>query len=174
MPAFAGLFAPRWREDARGCVVGLTQYSTKHHLARAALEAVCFQVCDVMHAMRADSGVALARLRVDGGMTANALLLQTQADLLGIPVERAANAEATAWGAAIAAGLAVGVWRDVHEVQVKVMAAVAEADAATSATTAVGRVFEPRIGDEQREREMRAWNKAVQRSLNWVDAPAKL
>jgi glycerol kinase len=216
VPAFSGLFAPHWREDARGVLCGLTQYSTRHHIARAVLEAICFQVrfrfsclscaandtsyslviylthtflsspldlkptrpqvCEVMNAMHADSGVRLRRLRVDGGMTANALLLQTQADLLGITVERAHNAEATAFGAAIAAGLAVGVWRDTNEVASCVATATASASASSSLAAASEgsgaasqRLFESSMSDEVRSARMQLWSKAVARSLDWVE-----
>ncbi len=114
MPAFSGLFAPYWRDDARGVIVGLTRYANRGHIARAALEAVAFQTKEVLDAMNADSGVALAALKVDGGMVGNELLMQFQADLLGVPVVRPAVAETTALGAAYAAGLAVGFWEDVE------------------------------------------------------------
>jgi glycerol kinase len=162
VPAFSGLFAPRWREDARGAIVGLTQYTTKHHLARATFEAVCFQTCDVMQAMEADSGVHLQRLRVDGGMTASDLMLQTQADLLGIPIERAIDAEATAFGAAVSAGLAVGFWRDTADVMQRVRGAAEAAHVSVH-------VFRPAISAESRVERLRMWNKAVQRSLEWVE-----
>ena len=117
MPAFSGLFAPYWRADARGAIVGLTRYVNRGHLARAALEATAFQTREVVDAMRADSGVELTELRVDGGMVANELLMQIQADQLGVPVVRPAVAETTALGAAYAAGLAVGYWADTDELQ---------------------------------------------------------
>ncbi len=123
VPAFSGLFAPYWRQDARGVLVGLSQYSTKSHFARAVYEATCFQVVDVINAMQGDSGVPLQRLKVDGGMTASDLLLQTQADLLNLPVVRASNPESTALGAAIAAGLAVRFWTDLAHVTACVDAA---------------------------------------------------
>jgi glycerol kinase len=134
------------------------------------------QVCEVMNAMHADSGVRLRRLRVDGGMTANTLLLQTQADLLGITVERAHNAEATAFGAAIAAGLAVGVWRDTNEVAACVASAAGSAASAAAAdkalepnAAAAQRVFESSMSDELRAARMQLWSKAVTRSLDWVE-----
>src|SRR6185312_4695347 len=115
VPAFSGLFAPHWRSDARGAIVGLTRYVTKAHLARAALEAAAFQSYEVIEAMRADSGVELTELKVDGGMVANDLLMQFQADLLGVDVVRPVVTETTALGAAYAAGLAVGFWESTDE-----------------------------------------------------------
>ena len=114
MPAFSGLFAPHWREDARGVMVGLTSYVTKGHLARAVLEATGWQTKDVVDAMNADSGLGLTKLKVDGGMTANNLLMQFVADVLDVPVERPMIAETVSLGAAYAAGLAVGYWADVE------------------------------------------------------------
>src|SRR5207244_7514389 len=113
VPAFSGLFAPYWRSDARGAIVGLTRYVNKGHLARAVLEATAFQTKEVVDAMNADSGVELESLKVDGGMVGNELLMQFQADILGVPVIRRVVAETTALGAAYAAGLAVGVWNGV-------------------------------------------------------------
>lgn len=112
VPAFSGLFAPYWRSDARGALVGLTRYVAKAHIARAALESTAFQTRDVIEAVATDAGLALTELRVDGGMTKNDLLLQFQADILGLPVVRPEVVETTALGAAYAAGLAVGVWPD--------------------------------------------------------------
>ncbi|MCW2566522.1 MAG: glycerol kinase, partial [Mycobacterium sp.] len=117
VPAFSGLFAPYWRSDARGAIVGLSRYNTNAHLARAALEAICYQSRDVSEAMEQDSGVHVDVLKVDGGVTANSLCMQMQADILGVPVSRPVVAETTALGAAYAAGLAVGVWQDSVEVR---------------------------------------------------------
>ncbi len=114
MPAFSGLYAPRWQPDARGIIVGLTSYITKGHLARAVLEATAWQTAEVVDAMVADSGIGLRRLKVDGGMTANHLLMQVVADVLGVPVERPLVSESVSLGAAYAAGLAVGYWSDLQ------------------------------------------------------------
>jgi len=150
VPAFSGLFAPRWREDARGVIVGLTQYTNKAHLARATLEAVCFQTREVLDAMEKDSGVALKRLKVDGGMTKSDIMLATQADVLGISVVRPKNMETTAFGAAYAAGLAVGVWEKNKPLPME-----------------DSRVFEPSISAEEREKRLIGWRKAVERTLDW-------
>ena len=117
MPAFSGLFAPYWRSDARGAIVGLSRFNTNAHLARATLEAICYQSRDVVEAMEQDSGVTLDVLKVDGGVTANELCMQIQADILGVPVSRPVVAETTALGAAYAAGLAVGFWTDTDELR---------------------------------------------------------
>ncbi len=154
VPAFSGLYAPHWRPDARGALVGLTRYVTRDHLARAVLEATAFQTREVLEAMRADSGVELTELRVDGGMVVNDLLMQIQADLLGVPVVRPKVVETTALGAAYAAGLAVGLWTGTDEVR---------------ARWEPGRRWEPALADDERERRFRLWRKAVQRTLDWVD-----
>jgi glycerol kinase len=154
VPAFSGLYAPHWRESARGIIAGLTRYSTKAHIARAALEAAAFQTLDMLEAMAADSGVALAELRVDGGMAANDLLMQFQADLLGAPVVRPRCIETTALGAAHAAGLAAGVWKDTAE-----LAALWRAE----------RRFAPRMAGAERDRRIAKWRKAVTRSFDWTD-----
>lgn len=154
VPAFSGLFAPYWRPDARGVVAGLTRYVTKAHLARASLEAVALQTREVADAMEADSGVTLAELRVDGGMTANDLLMQTQADLLGVDVVRPVVAETTALGAAYAAGLAVGYWSSTDEIV---------------ANWALDKRWSPQRDEAWRARELRRWRKAVARTLDWVD-----
>lgn len=154
VPAFSGLFAPHWRPDARGAIVGLTHYITKGHVARAALEATAFQTRDVVDAMVADSGVHLDELKVDGGMVVNDLLMQFQADILGVPVVRPAITETTALGAAYAAGLAVGYWRDIDELR---------------AHWAEDRRWVPRMDADRREREIRNWRKATSRSLDWVE-----
>lgn len=154
VPAFSGLFAPHWRADARGAVVGLTRFVTKGHLARAVLEATAFQTREVLDAMDADSGVDLTELRVDGGMVGNELLMQFQADLLDVPVIRPRIAETTALGAAYAAGLAVGLWSSLDEL---------------SAKWAEDRRWEPQMPAQERERLYRQWQKAVTKSLDWVD-----
>ncbi len=154
VPAFSGLFAPYWRPDARGAIVGLSRFHTRAHLARAALEAICFQTRDVLDAMVRDSGVRLAVLKVDGGATINNLLMQLQADILGVPVVRPIVAETTALGAAYAAGLAVGFWPDL--------------DALRRQWTA-DREWTPRWSADQRDAAHRVWLKAVERSLDWID-----
>ncbi len=154
VPAFSGLFAPYWRGDARGAIVGLTRYVTKGHLARAALEATAFQTREVADAMERDSGVRLSALKVDGGMVANDLLMQFQADLLGVPVVRPAVAETTALGAAYAAGLATGVWSDTEELR---------------RNWREGRRWAPRMDEGVRERLYRDWKRAVERTFGWVE-----
>ena len=153
VPAFSGLFAPHWRSDARGVIVGLTRFATKAHIARAALEATAFQTKEVIDAMRADSGADLAELRVDGGMVANELLMQFQADLLGVPVIRPVVAETTALGAAYAAGLAEGVWGSIDDLR---------------ANWAEDRRFIPAMEHDVREWLNSRWRQAVERTLNWV------
>ena len=154
VPAFSGLFAPHWRADARGVIVGLTRYVTSGHLARAALEATAFQTREVLEAMNADAGVPLTELRVDGGMVGNDLLMQFQADILGIPVVRPVVTETTALGAAYAAGLAVGYWSGPDELR---------------RNWAEDRRWQPRMDDRTRDREYRHWTKAVARSMDWVE-----
>ena len=154
VPAFSGLFAPHWRPDARGVIAGLTGYVTRGHLARAVLEASAWQTRDVVDAMNADSDVTLRRLRVDGGMTANSLLMQFLADVLDVPVVRPAVSETTCLGAAYAAGLAVGFWPDLDTLRTQW-----RADA----------VWEPAMDPAHRDRELRNWRKAVQRTLDWVE-----
>jgi glycerol kinase len=154
VPAFSGLFAPYWRSDARGAIVGLSRFNTDAHLARATLESVCYQTRDVVEAMAADSGVPLDVLKVDGGITANSLCMQLQADILGVPVSRPVVAETTALGAAYAAGLAVGFWSDPQELRVN---------------WNESERWQPTWSDERRERSYRSWKKAVQRTLDWVD-----
>ncbi|UOR00276.1 glycerol kinase GlpK [Leucobacter allii] len=154
VPAFSGLFAPYWRPDARGAIVGLTRYSNRGHIARAALEAVAFQTRDVLDAVNADAGVPLTELRVDGGMVANEALMQFQADLLGVPVVRPEVTETTALGAAYAAGLAVGFWSGLDELRGK---------------WREDRRWEPAFDPAERERRVRAWRKAVTKSMDWVD-----
>jgi glycerol kinase len=154
VPAFSGLFAPHWRPDARGVVVGLTRYANRGHLARAALEATAFQTREVVDAMQADSDVALRELRVDGGMVVNDTLMQFQANLLGVPVVRPVVTETTALGAAYAAGLAVGFWAGLDDLQQH---------------WAEDRRWLPSRDGDWREREMRRWAKAVERTLGWVE-----
>jgi glycerol kinase len=152
VPAFSGLFAPHWRSDARGAIVGLTRFVNRGHLARAALEAAAFQSHEVIEAMNADSGVPLTELKVDGGMVANDLLMQFQADLLGVDVVRPVVAETTALGAAYAAGLAVGFWSGTDEL---------------TANWAQDRRWTPSMPDDERRRLLGQWAKAVQRTLDW-------
>ncbi|WP_087874244.1 glycerol kinase GlpK [Arthrobacter globiformis] len=153
VPAFSGLFAPYWRSDARGAIVGLTRYVDKNHIARAALEATAFQTREVLDAVNADSGVPLRELKVDGGMVANDALMQFQADILGVPVIRPQVIETTALGAAYAAGLAVGVWKDLGEL---------------SANWSEDARWEPQTDKAEQERQMRLWKKAVTKSMGWV------
>ncbi|MGK0715789.1 glycerol kinase GlpK [Leucobacter sp. W1153] len=154
VPAFSGLFAPRWQPDARGAIVGLTRFVTRAHLVRAASEACAYQTVEVIDAAAADTGVALTELKVDGGGSASDMMMQFQADLLGIDVVRPQVLETTALGAAFAAGLATGVWAGKHEL---------------SALVREGRRWMPRMDTVDRERLLRLWNKAVERSLDWVD-----
>ncbi|HWA21559.1 MAG TPA: FGGY-family carbohydrate kinase, partial [Caulobacterales bacterium] len=154
VPAFSGLFAPYWRSDARGVIAGLTGYVTKAHLARAVLEAAAWQVRELVDAMNADSGVALKTLKADGGMTANNLLMQIQADVLDAPVVRPAVTETTCLGAAYAAGLAVGYWPDME---------------ALRANWRKDAEWQPAITAEARARAYAQWKKAVTRTMDWVD-----
>ncbi|MCL3818114.1 glycerol kinase GlpK [Aeromicrobium wangtongii] len=154
VPAFSGLFAPYWRSDARGVIVGLSRYNSVAHIARAALEAICYQSRDVVDAMIADADLDLEILRVDGGVTANELCMQIQADILGVPVSRPVVAETTALGAAYAAGLAVGFWSSADEL-------VANWNESMR--------WEPTSTPEQRDTGHAEWKKAVERTLGWVD-----
>jgi glycerol kinase len=154
VPAFAGLFAPHWRSDARGVIAGLTGYITKGHLARAVLEATAWQTREVVEAMNSDAGVELSTLKVDGGMTANNLLMQSIADVLDVPVVRPLVAETVSLGAAYAAGVAVGFWPDVESLRDNWHKA--------------GEWF-PAMDGATRERGYRKWRKAVQRTFDWVD-----
>jgi glycerol kinase len=154
VPAFSGLFAPYWRSDARGAIVGLSRFNTNAHLARATLEAICYQSVDVADAMYKDSGVELEVLRVDGGVTANDLCMQIQADVLGVPVSRPVVAETTALGAAYAAGLAVGFWNNTDELR---------------ENWNESKRWQPEWDDEQRAAGIATWRKAIERTLNWVD-----
>ncbi|GAA4418534.1 glycerol kinase GlpK [Georgenia halophila] len=154
VPAFSGLFAPYWKADARGALVGLTRYVNKGHLARAVLEATGFQTREVDDAMRADSGVELKELKVDGGMVQNETLMQFQADILGVPVVRPKVAETTALGAAYAAGIAVGYWNGEQDV---------------IDNWVEDKRWEPQMEEEERERIYRLWKKAVTKTFEWVD-----
>ncbi|HVN01775.1 MAG TPA: glycerol kinase GlpK [Caulobacteraceae bacterium] len=154
VPAFAGLFAPHWRSDARGVIAGLTGYVGKGHIARAVLEAVAWQTREVVDAMAADAGAPLTSLKADGGMTANDLLMQIQADVLDVPVVRPAVTETTCLGAAYAAGLAVGFWPDL---------------ATLKAQWRKDAEWTPAMAPDVRAREYRQWKKAVERTLNWVE-----
>lgn len=154
VPAFSGLFAPHWRPDARGALVGLTRYINKGHIARAALEATAFQTLEVLEALNADSGVALNELKVDGGMTKNNTLMQFQADILGVPVISPVIAETTALGAAYAAGLAVGYWESLDQLRNK---------------WREGRRWLPTMEQADRQTRIAQWKKAVTRTLDWVD-----
>jgi glycerol kinase len=154
VPAFSGLFAPYWRSDARGAIVGLSRFNTNAHLARATLEAICYQSKDVADAMEKDSGVKLDVLKVDGGVTANELAMQMQADILGVPVSKPVVAETTALGAAYAAGLAVGFWKTKEELV---------------QNWNEDKRWSPQWTDEQRTNGYAGWQKAVQRTLDWVD-----
>ncbi len=154
VPAFSGLFAPYWRSDARGAIVGLSRFNSNAHIARATLEAICYQSRDVVDAMAADSGVPLKVLKVDGGVTLNELCMQIQADVLGVDVVRPKVPETTALGAAYAAGLAVGYWSDPEDLR---------------ANWQEGRRWSPSWPYEQREAGYAGWRKAVQRTLDWVE-----
>jgi glycerol kinase len=154
VPAFSGLFAPYWRADARGAIVGLTRFVNKGHIARAALEATAFQTREVLDAANADSGVNMEDLRVDGGMVANDALMQFQADILGIPVIRPKVTETTALGAAYAAGLAVGFWKDTDEL---------------ATNWSEDKRWNPSMDDAERDRQLRLWKKAVTKTFDWVD-----
>ncbi len=154
VPAFSGLFAPYWRSDARGALVGLTRYVNKGHIARAVLEATAFQSREVVDAMNADSGVELKELRVDGGMVANETLMQFQADILGVDVVRPKVAETTALGAAYAAGIAVGFWEGEQDVV---------------DNWAEDKRWTPQMDEGERERLYRSWKKAVTKTFDWVD-----
>ncbi|QEP07272.1 MULTISPECIES: glycerol kinase GlpK [Glutamicibacter] len=158
VPAFSGLFAPYWRSDARGAIVGLTRYANKNHIARAALESTAFQTREVLDAVNADAEVPLTELKVDGGMVANEALMQFQADILGVPVVRPQVTETTALGAAYAAGLAVGFWKDLGELE---------------QNWAEDKRWEPTMDEASRERSLRLWKKAVTRTFDWVDEDTK-
>jgi glycerol kinase len=152
VPAFSGLYAPHWQENARGVIVGLTRYATRAHIARAALEATAYQTREVLEAMEQDSGTRLTELRVDGGMVRNELLMQFQADMLDVPVTSAGTVESTAYGAAAAAGLATGLWR-----------------APTDIPLSQGHCWRPGMDAERRAQLYARWKRALQRSLGWLD-----
>jgi glycerol kinase len=154
VPAFSGLFAPYWRSDARGVMVGLTRYINKNHIARAALEATAYQTREVAEAMEQDSGVQLKALKVDGGMVYNDTLMQFQADILGVPVVRPKVAETTALGAAYAAGLATDYWKNTDEMR---------------ANWGMDKTWEPQMSEDQREELYAGWKKAVTRTFDWVE-----
>jgi glycerol kinase len=154
VPAFSGLFAPYWKSDARGAIVGLTRYVNKSHLARAVLEATAWQTREVLDAMEKDSGVQLKALKVDGGMVYNNLLMQFQSDVLGVPVIRPKVAETTALGAAYAAGLATGFWSNLEDLR---------------QNWQIDHTWDPKMDPAEREREYRQWKKAVTRTFDWVE-----
>ncbi len=154
VPAFSGLFAPYWRSDARGAIVGLTRFVNKGHLARAVLEATAYQAADIVRAMNRDSGVELTKLKVDGGMVANEMLMQFQSDILNVPMIRPKITETTALGAAYAAGLAVGFWSGFDDLR---------------KNWAVGKIWRPNMSQDKRAKGYREWKKAVKRTLDWVE-----
>jgi glycerol kinase len=154
VPAFSGLFAPYWRSDARGVIVGLTRYIHRGHIARAVLEATAFQTREVLDAMEKDSGVKLQALKVDGGMVVNDLLMQFQADVLNVPVIRPRVAETTSLGAAYAAGLAVGYWNDVESLR---------------KNWQKDKQWDPQMDDDDRQMRYMEWKKAVTRTFDWVE-----
>ena len=153
VPAFTGLGAPHWDQYARGTIVGITRGVNKYHIVRATLDSLCYQTNDVLQAMRADSGLELASLKVDGGACANNYLMQTQADIINAPVNRPQCVETTAMGAAYLAGLAVGYWKSKEDV-IK--------------NWAINKTFLPEISEEKREEMISGWNKAVKYSYGWA------
>ena len=153
VPAFSGLYAPWWRADARGVIAGLTRFASAGHIARAALEATAYQTLDVIEAMQRDSGIPISTLRVDGGMVVNSLLMQFQADVLNVPVLRPRTIETTALGAAYAAGLAVGYWRDTDDLR---------------SNWGVTRTWAPAMMNERRDALIASWHKAIARSFDWA------
>jgi glycerol kinase len=154
VPAFSGLYAPYWKSNARGAIVGMTRYVNKAHIARAALDATAYQTREVLDAMESDSGVRLTALKVDGGMVFNELLMQFQSDILDVPVVRPKVAETTALGAAYAAGLAVGFWKDYDELR---------------ANWGIGKEWQPKMEEKLREDLYAGWKKAVTRTFDWVE-----
>jgi glycerol kinase len=154
VPAFSGLFAPYWRSDARGLIIGLTHFTGREHIARAVLEAVDFQAREIFEAMAKDSGIKLTSLKVDGGMTASDMLMQFQADIMNVKVTRPKVAETTALGAAYAAGLAAGFWNNTDELKEH---------------WSISKEWEPKMPEEKREKYFKQWKKAVQKSLGWMD-----
>jgi glycerol kinase len=153
VPAFSGLFAPYWRSDARGVIAGLTRYANKGHIARAALEATAYQTREVLDAMQLDSNTKLLSLKVDGGMVVNDLLMQFQSDILGVSVVQPRITETTALGAAYAAGLAVGFWKNTAEL---------------SANWVKDKEWTPRMDKSTRDNYYSKWKKAVERTMNWT------
>lgn len=153
VPAFTGLGAPYWDQYARGTIVGLTRGVNKYHIIRATLESLAYQAYDVLTAMKADSDIDLASLKVDGGASANNFLMQTQADLINAPVHRPVCVETTAMGAAYLAGLAVGYWNSLEEIK---------------ENWAIDQIFEPSIDPEIREKKLKGWHKAVKYSFDWA------
>jgi len=154
VPAFSGLFAPHWRSDARGVMVGLTRYINSGHIARAALEATAYQTRELLETMESESGVKLAKLKVDGGMVHNELLMQFQSDILGVPVVRPTVSETTSLGAAYAAGLAIGFWNGLNDL---------------SNNWGMDKTWYPHMDTEKREQLYKGWLKAVERTFNWID-----
>jgi glycerol kinase len=154
VPAFSGLFAPYWRSDARGVIVGLTRATTKAHLARAALDAICYQTMEIMDAMVADSAIAMTEMKVDGGITANQLCMQLQADVMGIEIVKPLITETTALGAAYAAGLAIGFWKSIDEVK---------------SQWRQDRRWRPESDEKTRTNGAAQWKRAVERTFNWVE-----
>jgi len=154
VPAFSGLYAPYWKSDARGAIVGLTRYINAGHIGRATLEATAYQTREVLDAMNLDSGVDLTALKVDGGMVFNELLMQFQSDILGVPVIRPTVAETTALGSAYAAGLAVGFWKKVDDLRVN---------------WGVDKEWKPKMDPKEREKLYKGWKKAVTRTFDWVE-----
>jgi glycerol kinase len=154
VPAFSGLYAPHWNDNARGTIIGLTRFANRGHVARAVLEATAFQTWEVLQAMEKDSGVRLETLRVDGGMTDDDLLMQFQADIVNRPVVRPAIKETTALGAAFAAGLSVGLFRDLDDLRARWIE---------------GRRWQADMQDAERQRMLKLWTKAVSRSLDWLE-----
>lgn len=156
VPAFSGLFAPRWQPDARGVIVGLTRYVNRNHIARAVLEAAAYQTREVLDAMVAESGTDITTLSVDGGMTMNEFLMQFQSDILNVTVTRPNNIETTALGAAYAAGLGVGFWKSLDEIEEHI---------------SIDKKWRPKMEAEERDRLFHQWNRAVERSYGWVEDP---
>ncbi|KAN0016286.1 hypothetical protein ACTFIU_006250 [Dictyostelium citrinum] len=151
VPAFSGLFAPYWRDDARGVMVGLTHHTNRCHIARSVLESTCLQTYEVLDAMQKDSGNKLVELRVDGGMAKNNLLLQIQSDLLGLPVVKPTSLETTCFGAAFAAGIATGVWKETMQFK-------------------IGGKFTPQLDEHHKTQKLKEWKKAISKSLDWIDS----
>ena len=153
VPAFTGLGAPHWDQYARGTIVGITRGVNKYHIIRATLESIAYQVNDVLEAMKADSGIRLASLKVDGGASANNFLMQTQSDIINAPVNRPRCVETTAMGAAYLAGLAVGYWKDKQDVK---------------KNWKIDQIFLPSIDEEKRQKKIKGWNKAVKYAYGWA------